>query len=463
MAQTKKFASSPSPMDLMSGSTSNTPTAFSSMSSAIMSGMGANMYTATNPYLPYLNAPDQTAKSIELQNLKRMLSAQAAPSGSKATNMFDHWQMLARATGFSKAKTPIGIVGPGDDTALATVIGLAAANNADPISYLETLKAYGVGAKPGPKQPDTTTKYNKQVSTALQLKDETEARLEFNNAYFTAFGLAPTADLDKKFTSQWNATVKAQAPTSTTSTVTSYAPVWDKKSKPVIDPKTKKQKIDKFGNPQYSKQVKNAEGVLQYQAINKVNTTTTGEGFTAEEQQQFLADFLVKNFPNDKFNVENLGGSAKAIYDDLVGTSVKNYSKAPDFATLAPVIKDILGTSDQKVAEEKIRQYKTTVRNQVAAKYMGIADYVNAGEDADKYVKPLMQSLSNALERDVTENDPLLKQALNFKGYDGKYRLPNDWEMTKLIMNDPGYGKTSTAINEAVNLTQGLRSKLGRK
>lgn len=438
------------------------PTAFSSMSSAIMSGMPANLYTETNPYLPYLNAPDATAKALELQNLKRMLSAQAAPSGSKATNMFDHWQTLARATGFSKAKTPIGVIGAGDDAAMATIIGLAAANNADPISYLETLKSYGVGAKAGPRQPDTTTKYNKQISTALQLKDETEARLEFGNAYFTAFGVAPTADLDKKFVTQWNSTIKAQAATSTTSTVTSFAPVYDKKSKPVIDPKTKKQKIDKFGNPQYAKQLKNAEGVLQYQAINKISTTTSGEGFNAEEQQQFLADFLVKNFPNEKFDVENLGGAAKAIYDDLVGTSVKNYSKAPDFATLSPVIKDILSTSDQNVAEEKIKQYKTTIRNQVAAKYMGIADYVNAGEDADKYVKPLMQSLSNALERDVTESDALLKQALNFKGDDGKYRLPNDWEMTQLIMNDAGYGKTSTAINQAVDLTQSLRSKLGR-
>jgi hypothetical protein len=439
-----------------------TPTAFSSMSSAIMSGMPANMYGANNPYLPYLNAPDQTAKSIALQDLKRSLSAQAAPSGSKATNMFDHWQMLARATGFSKAKTPIGVIGPGDDTALATVIGLAAANNADPIAYLETLKAYGVGRAPGPKQPDTTTKYNKQVSTALQLKDVTEARLEFGNAYFTAFGVAPTTDLDKKFTNQWNATVKAQAPSTTSSTVTSFAPIYDTKSKKVIDPKTKKQKIDRFGNPVFAKQVKNAEGQNQFQTINRTATTTTGEGFNAEEQQQFLADFLVKNFPQDKFNVENLGGAAKAIYDDLVGTSVKNYAKAPDFATLAPVIKDILGTADQNTAEEKIRQYKAGVRNQVAAKYMGIAEYVNAGEDADKYVKPLMQSLSNALERDVTEADPLLKQALNFKGDDGKYRLPNDWEMTKLVMSDAGYGKTSTAINEAVNLTQGLRSKLGR-
>jgi hypothetical protein len=301
-----------------------TPTAFSSMSNAILSGMPANMYGATNPYLPYLNAPDATAKAIELQNLKRMLSAQAAPSGSKATNMFDHWQTLARATGFSKAKTPIGIIGAGDDSAMATIIGLAAANNADPISYLETLKAYGVGGKTI-KQPDTTTKYNKQISTALQLKDETEARLEFGNAYFTAFGVAATADLDKKFVNQWNATIKAQAATSTTSTVTSYAKVYDKKSKPVIDPVTKKQKIDKFGNPEYSKQLKNADGVLQYQAINKVSTSTSGEGFNAEEQQQFLADFLVKNFPETKFNVENLGGAAKAIYDDLVLESLSYF------------------------------------------------------------------------------------------------------------------------------------------
>jgi hypothetical protein len=462
MAEKKKFTSSPSPMDLMAGAGANS-TAFSSMSNAIISGMPANMYGATNPYLPYLNAPDATAKAIELQNLKRMLSSQAAPTGVKETNMFDYWQSLARATGFSKAKTPIGVIGPGDDSAMATIIGLAAANNADPIPYLQTLKNYGVGAKPGPKQIDTTTKYNKQVSTALQLKDITDARSDFNDAYFAAFGLAATKDLDDKFVTQWNNTAKEQKPTTTTNQTTSFAPLYDKKSKPVIDPKTKKQKIDKFGSPVFSKPLKNKEGIDQFRTINKTDTITSGEGFTAEEQEQFVADFLVKNFPNEKFTAENLGGAAKSIYDDLVGASTKNYATAPDFGTLAPVIKDILSTTDQNVAQEKIKQYKTTIRNQVAAKYMGIADYVNAGEDAEKYVKPLMQSLSNALERDVTEKDPILKQALNFKGDDGKYRLPNDWEMTKLIMSDAGYGKTSTAINESVNMFQSLKSKLGRE
>lgn len=440
-----------------------TSTAFTTMSSQILnSGMPANMYGAINPYLPYLNAPDATAKGIELQNLKRMLSSQSAPVGAQQTNMYDYFQHLSRVTGFSKAKTPIGIIGPGDDSAMASVIGLAIANNADPITYLQTLKNYGVGGKGGIKQPDTTTKYNKQISTALQIKDVNMARADFNDAYFIAFGVSPTKDLDDKFVTQWKSVEKAQLASTTTDQTTSYAPIYDTKSKKVIDPKTKKQKIDKFGTPVFAKQTKNSEGVLQYKPINKTLSTTTGDGFTAEEQERFTADYLVKNFPGDNFTAEKIGGAAKSIYDDLVGTSTKNYAKAPDFASLAPVIKDILATTDQNVAQEKIRQYKAGIRTQVGTRYMGIADFVNAGEDADKYVKPLMQTLSNALERDVTEADPLLKLALNFQGSDGKYRLPNDFEMTKLIMNDSGYGKTSTAINQAIDIGQNLRNKLGR-
>jgi hypothetical protein len=439
-----------------------TPTAFSSMSAAIMSGMPANMYDARNPYLPYLNAPDATAKSIELQNLKRMLSAQAAPSGSTATNMFDHWQSLARTTGFSKAKTPIGIIGPGDDAALATVIGLAAANNADPITYLETLKSFGVGAKPGPKQPDTTTKYNKQVSTALQLKDVTEARLEFGNAYFTAFGLAPSADLDTKFTNQWNSTVKAQAPTTTTSTTTSFAPVYDKKSKPVMDPKTKKQKIDRFGSPVFAKQMKNAEGVLQYQTINRTATTTTGEGFNPEEQQQFLADFLVNNFPDANFNAENLGGAAKTLYDGITAFHKANYTTAPDLVAFSPVLKNVLSSANANAANEYLNQYKNTVRKQTASKYMSIADYINAGEDADKYVKPILENVSALLETNITIDDPFGASIFNFKDDKGNYRVPNAFELNNMVINHPNYGKTSRAINEAVDMSQNLKNKLGR-
>jgi len=53
-------------------------------------------------------------------------------------------------------------------------------------------------------------------------------------------------------------------------------------------------------------------------------------------------------------------------------------------------------------------------------------------------------------------------KALNFQGSDGKYRLPNDYEVTQLIMKDPRYLQTSKAKNEVVNLAQSLKSGLGR-
>jgi hypothetical protein len=40
--------------------------------------------------------------------------------------------------------------------------------------------------------------------------------------------------------------------------------------------------------------------------------------------------------------------------------------------------------------------------------------------------------------------------------------MPNALELNQMIMNHPDYGKTAKAVNEAVDLTQNLRSKLGR-
>jgi hypothetical protein len=94
---------------------------------------------------------------------------------------------------------------------------------------------------------------------------------------------------------------------------------------------------------------------------------------------------------------------------------------------------------------------------------MSLAEYINAGEDADKYVKPLLDVFTTALEKNFTENDPFIMQALNFKDESGTYRMPNALEINKMIMNHPDYGKTARAVNEAVDLTQNLRSKLGRQ
>jgi len=347
-----------------------------------------------------------------------------------------------------------------DSSALSNVIVAGAAVNLDPFSFLE-----GYISKIQPKvikQPDTTTQYTKQIQTALQFKDLGDARQYYNDSYFATWGSYPTAELDKKFQDAWNNEVRTQDQPTTTTTKTEKAPIYDKKSKPVIDPETKKQKVDKFGNLQYSSIAKDKNGQYRYTTVVTGSSTAKGEGFTTPEQQQFLADFLVSNNPDATWNVENLGGAAKSLYDGIAAFHKSNYTKTPDITALSPLIKNVLSSADPDAANEYLTQYKNTVRKQTAAKYMGLADYLNAGEDADKYVKPMLEGVSALLERNFTIDDPFAVRIFNYKDDKGVYRMPNALELNNMVMDHPDYGKTATAVNQAVDLTQNLRSKLGR-
>lgn len=416
-------------------------TAYATMGEFVSNQIGPNRYTsATDEYLQFLGATDTLAKSTAFQQIYRGLASQAAPAGSKAGNMFDYVQTLLRGTKFSSGKTATGILAPEDMTGLENALKGAIGQNADIVSYLEAIAKSGLAGKEI-KQPDTTPKYNKQISTALKYKDIGDAKIALSDAYFTAWGAPPSAELITQFQSAWNAEVKAQEKPTTTRTVTTF--------KPVIDPKT-------------GKQLRNAEGVLQYESISTGTTTAAGEGFTAEEQQQFLADYLVKNFPQEKFNPQGLGGAAKTIYDDIANTYKNNLLPVPTFESVAPLITSLIGTTDANVGKTILDKAKLDIRTNVANKYMSIADYLNAGEDANKYIDPLRNTVSSALETDVNVDDDLMKQFLNFQGSDGKYRLPNDWEITQAIMKDPRYKRTSKAINQAVNTAESLANKLGR-
>ena len=171
---------------------------------------------------------------------------------------------------------------------------------------------------------------------------------------------------------------------------------------------------------------------------------------------------MVSNNPDTTWNVDNLGGTAKSLYDSISSFHKANYTKVPNLVTLGPLINDVLSATDPKVATELIKQYETGIRKQAAIKYMSLSEYVNAGEDADKYVKPLLEVFSTALEKNFTQDDPFVLQALNFKDEKGVYRMPNALELNQMVMNHPDFGKTAKAVNEAVDLTQNLRSKLGR-
>ena len=234
---------------------------------------------------------------------------------------------------------------------------------------------------------------------------------------------------------------KIQTPSTASEQIITY--------KKVIDPKTKKQ-------------VKNAAGELQWEPITTSTTTEAGKGFTAEEQQAFLAAQLVSSFPNEGFDEKTIGGAAKAIYDELVATNRNNYNTSPKFSDLLPVIKDIVGAKTPELGKDALEKYKSSVRNDVAVKYMSLAEDAANGIDANKYVGDLLDKLSVTLESPVDINDPLAIQLLNFQAPDGTYRKANEYEIGQAIMNDKRFQTTSAAINQAVNVGQALKSALGR-
>jgi hypothetical protein len=159
--------------------------------------------------------------------------------------------------------------------------------------------------------------------------------------------------------------------------------------------------------------------------------------------------------------MENVGGTAKTLYDAIRTIHEQNYDDAPDFAAVSTIIKNIMATPDEKVQSEMFRQYTDGVNKRANTRFMSLADVIQPGENASQYVNPILKSLSTGLETQIGIKDPLAIKALNFKGEDGKHRLPNEFEINDMIMNDSRFGGTSTAINTAVNMAQTLKNALG--
>lgn len=422
--------------------------------------VGPNAYTdPANPYVKLMGASDQMQKNTFFQEIYRGLITQ--PSASGAGTLFNDLQALLRATGFSKGKTASGIPDPADIDGLVTALGGAVAMNApDVFSYLSAIAASGGrGTAKEIKQPDTTTKFTRQVTSALQILDLGDATKKFNDDFFLAYGVMPNEDSIKSFQRAWNAEVRQQRSTTATETVTKMAKVYDKTSEPVMDKKTGKQKLDKFGQPVFSRQKKNAEGVLQYKPMITQDTVTRGQGFTAEEQAEFMADYLVANFP-DVEGAEDIGGAAKTIYDAIVKLDQDNYREVSNFAKVAPVIKEVIGSGKAEVAQEYLRQYTDKIRKETAQKYMAISQNLNEGENAADIAKPLIDEFSAMLETSIDIKDPLMTRVLNYQAPNGEYRLPNEFERSQLVMEDSRFARTSTAVNNAVNTVQTLRSRL---
>ena len=87
----------------------------------------------------------------------------------------------------------------------------------------------------------------------------------------------------------------------------------------------------------------------------------------------------------------------------------------------------LLKSTDADVSTTILKSYQDDIRKKTGTRFMSIADSLAAGKDANEIIEPLLRTVSQFLEKDVTLNDTFMKKALNFQGADGKYRMMNDY------------------------------------
>jgi hypothetical protein len=326
-------------------------------------------------------------------------------------NKWDYVQFLLRATGYSSGYTSQrGVVDTADIKGLRKISTEALANGIQ----FENLLANAYATK---GQRDNEVKFSKQIATSIKLLDATDAKSSLADAYYQAFGAFPTEVQIKNYMDLYNAEAKRQKGKSITSSTTQGG-------------------------------------------TTSLQTTTMDEGFTDKEQQQFLAEYLSKNFnfPSS----DKLGGTAKSIYDAIVNTYKANYLDEPSFAVVTNVIKDVLSSSNDETATQKLNTFLQEGRKVAAKQYIGLANELNAGEDIAKYSTPLAKTATTTLGVTISANDPLIKKALNFKDEKGAYRMMNDLEFKQAIKEDPRYAVSATAINEGASLARAVASGLGQ-
>lgn len=324
-------------------------------------------------------------------------------------NKLDYIQALLRGSGASKDTVPRGIIGTEDAKAMQEVSRIAIQNN---VRFLDTLKELYTN-----KNLTNTVKFSKSIATSIKLIDDTDAKSQLSNAYFQAYGEFPPENVITEFKNLRNIEAKKQ-------------------------------------------QAKSVTAMTTKGDISTTKTTTFDEGFTKEEQQQFLANYLVKNF--DVATSDGLGGQAKALYDQIVGVHRNNLLTEPDLPAVAGVIKNVLSATDDKVATEVLNQYFGQQRRIASTKYLGIQNNLIGGDDVMTYVKPMQDALMKTFGRNVGVDDKLIVTALNFKDDKGNYRPMNDLELNNLVMSDPRFATSPMAIQRGTSIADKLAKELGR-
>jgi hypothetical protein len=326
-------------------------------------------------------------------------------SDSRFNSKWEEIQVLLRETKRSKGNGPLGLVDTADLTGLQTAFKEAKSSGV----YLDVLlgQDYAYKAAKG-LTASSGGGVTKTLVSALKLLDAGDASDKLSKAYYKAYGKYPSQKQITNFKDQWNQEAKNQL-----------------------------------------------SQTASYRSKGMSKDITTGEGFTDAEQSDFLNRYLVKNL---KMDAANLGGDTKKIYDEIRSVYRDNFLPEPEFAQVAGVVKDLIGTADANVYNTKIAKVKETVGKQAAAFYPSISEALLNGDSVETYASVYRNSLAKkwgvsaeSLKYDNEAQD-LIKSAVNFKTSDNKMRLMDNNEFNGLIQSTKRWKASEEAFTSYSNI-----------
>ena len=251
--------------------------------------------------------------------------------------------------------------------------------------------------------------FTKNVTTAMHLLDATDAESRLSDAYYKAFGTYPTQKKIEAFRTKYNAQAKKEAAVTTT---------------------------------------------ISGQSTTK--TTTQNEGFTAAEQQQFLANFLKDNY---KITGKEQSGYVVNVIKAIKNAYASNMLPEEDMSSMLSFAADLVGTSDTNVQEQKIATKMQSIRNVAAKQYQGLADVFAAGQDASTVVDPIIKTINTTLGTNINRNDARIKQIVNYN--DGKTtRVMNASELDNFIQKQPEFQTSTAGYNKYASIGQAIKDAL---
>jgi hypothetical protein len=327
-------------------------------------------------------------------------------------NNANYLQALLRATGKSKGDSPLGTFSYEDTKAFREAVVESRLNGVEYLTLLQdNLDKGGAGG--------TKTKFSKEASTAINLIDKSDAKTMLSKAYYAAYGQsAPQSEIDR-FMNKFNARAKKEAVTTT------------------------------------------AQGTSTTSAggtTGKSTTTRSGLGFTAEEQTNFLANYLMKR------GVEvtpETGGAVKTFIDEMRNTYKDNNLVEPEFNTLANKALALIGTGDPELLKQKLAEEKQKIRNQAAKLNPGMADILANGEDMKDYADQYIKVASSITRKTYDMNNPLIKKMMNYKDEKGNYRAASDVEVYEIMRGSSDWDVSPDAFNSFSGIGDIIERKIG--